>query len=81
MYITLRKVRMTEDLNNKKVVAQLEGEDIVTVKISIEAESLRDIRDFLEDLSKGAAFELKITPIKNMNASLTQFFEELMEEA
>lgn len=77
MYITLKSVSVTEDLTGKKVKAKLEGQEIAKVQLVITADSLADLEYLLQDLSKGAVFELKLEPVKKMNAGLSRFLEEV----
>ena len=77
MYLTLESITVTEDLTKKRVKAKLDGQSIVKVQLTITADNLADLEDYLQDLSKGAVFELKLEPVKRMNAGLSRFLEEV----
>ncbi len=77
MYLTLKSLSVTEDLTRKKVKAKLEGQEIVKVQLTISADNIADLEDVLQDLSKGAVFELKIEPVRKMNTGLSRFLEEV----
>jgi len=75
MYVSLRKVRLAEDLEKMKVVAQLEGEEIgIKVKVTVEAEDIHALKEVVEDLGKGAMYEMQLKAIKSKNTGLGQFF-------
>lgn len=77
MYLTLESITVTENLTKKRVKAKLEGQGIAKVQLTITADNLADLKDFLQDLSKGAVFELKLEPVKRMNTGLSRFLEEV----